>query len=261
MINTPSKAETASLIAHTLVDEVVYLDEVDSTNNFGKTMEGQSSVLLLCGRQTSGRGRGDNQWQAPEGTISFSLRVNAQALRIEQKDWPLISLLTAAALARTLNAYTPPDCVTLKWPNDVMLQGRKTAGILLEASADKSAVVIGIGLNFSNDVSALQGVLDQPATSLAAEALPNGLPNPMALLASFLKEWEAVVERVINQDVAIDELWSCFGSLHNKPVSLTVAGEEKLGVCLGLDVDGALLLKTSSGVERCYTGTGLRVLS
>lgn len=94
--------------------------------------------------QTEGRGRHGREWQSPKGNLYLSVIVQPSR---PQMDWPGVSLVTGLALAETISPLIDQTYLTLKWPNDVLVDGKKMAGILLEVY--KGTVIIGIGVNLS----------------------------------------------------------------------------------------------------------------
>lgn len=143
-------------------------------------------MWLRAGRQTGGRGRMGRSWESPAGNLHCSTLV-----RVHAADPPLHTLALVAANA--VHALLAPLCegqARIKWPNDVLVDGAKIAGILLERSGD--AVIIGIGINVTGHPTAL----DRPVTSLAAQGLADAdagaLLERLALLfGHWLGIWRA----------------------------------------------------------------------
>jgi BirA family transcriptional regulator, biotin operon repressor / biotin---[acetyl-CoA-carboxylase] ligase len=210
-----------------------------------------SGSVLVVDRQTAGRGRRGRQWQSsPEGSLTFSLlwRFDGGVERLAG-----LSLAVGVALARGLAALGVRD-PALKWPNDVLLAGRKLAGILVELTSERRGMVavIGIGLNLAPPPA--DAMLDTPAASLA-DALPI-LPERHLLLATLLAELAPVLDRFAADGfVALREEWQALHAWQGRPVNVLRDGRVELaGTCLGADADGALLVATARGVERCLSG-------
>lgn len=152
-----SGLDVQRILSATSVRTVEYHDELTSTNDLAlQLVSGQPLPLLVVAeRQTGGRGRGGNKWWAAEGALTYSLVVDAAALRLEQRSWPRVSLTVALAISDTLDELLPNRAVQLKWPNDVYLQGRKVCGILVEtAPRFPGVLVLGIGVNVNNSLAA-----------------------------------------------------------------------------------------------------------
>jgi len=164
---------------------VVRLAETGSTNDdlLRMARDGASAgTVLVADHQTAGRGRMDRRWEAPPGAnLLASLLFRPVDPALHRCTW-IVALAARAACAEV--AGVAPD---LKWPNDLLVGGRKLAGILAESS--HGAVVVGIGLNV--------GWAPDGATSLAAESA-GGHPQPMDVLGAMLP----VIERLMSCDGA-----------------------------------------------------------
>ena len=132
---------------------VLHCDEVDSTNThlarivLGEGSTAPSGIALWASRQNKGRGRDGRVWLSSDDALTFSLMVEASESELE---W--LTALAGVALLRTIRgaAVDAKDALSLKWPNDLLINGRKAAGILcehLDTSGDTHRVIIGIGLN------------------------------------------------------------------------------------------------------------------
>lgn len=210
-----------------------------------------SGSVLVVDRQTAGRGRRGRQWQSsPEGSLTFSLlwRFDGGVERLAG-----LSLAVGVALARALSSLGVANA-RLKWPNDVLLDGRKLAGVLVELSSERRGMiaVIGIGLNLSLPTDA--ATLDTPPAALAA-ALPL-LPDRHLLLATILAEMAPVLDRFSASGFAVlRDDWQVLHAWQDRPVTvLRDGGVHLTGICRGADVDGALLVEAPSGLVRCLSG-------
>ena len=230
-------------------------DECASTN--GVLMEharrsGPDALALACEHQTAGRGRRGKRWESGIGTdLTFSVlwrfRQGAGALSG-------LSLAVGVALVRAL-ARLGYDGVQLKWPNDLMLQGRKLGGILIEVTGDHSgpsAVVIGIGLNVRWS-AARTAAIDQPATGLSEKS---AVPSRTTLLAGLLVELRSALEEFAHAGFApFRSEWLQHHAWHGRWVTLRVAAREvAAGEAVGVGEDGALLVRSARGVERFHSG-------
>jgi BirA family transcriptional regulator, biotin operon repressor / biotin---[acetyl-CoA-carboxylase] ligase len=197
-------------------------------------------LWLRADRQISGRGRQGRSWVSPSGNLFASTLV-----RTGEGDPPPASLALVASLALydAVAAFLPEnvrEALTLKWPNDLLLNGAKLSGILLER--EDSAVVIGIGLNLAHHPDNL----DRPTTSLAAYGMA---PTPDIFLRELADRFAQWVTKWREPGLgAIREQW--LARAHPRGTALTVhdpAGRKVQGVFDGMDADGALRLRLADG--------------
>jgi BirA family transcriptional regulator, biotin operon repressor / biotin---[acetyl-CoA-carboxylase] ligase len=193
--------------------------------------------------QTQGRGRQGRQWISTEGNLFCSTLV-----RIAQQNKSLSQLSFVAALAvHDLVAYYIPSA-RFKWPNDIVCNGQKIAGILLETHTGAHAsqwVVIGIGINLAQVPSGLE----RPVTSIkaitgAAPLLPECMEALVQKFQTRREQWEQTGFETIRQ------AWLARATGIGAQVSVSVGQEQQTGVFEGLDGEGALLLRLDSGVLR-----------
>jgi BirA family biotin operon repressor/biotin-[acetyl-CoA-carboxylase] ligase len=133
-----------------LVDETLWLDEVESTNSFLAARTTAGSALALSWNQTGGRGRLGREWVSPSGgSLALSLALWPELVpKPVTPEWlGALSLVTGASLADAIRPHLA-EPVRLKWPNDVLIAGKKVAGILGEVSA-AGRVIVGVGVNVS----------------------------------------------------------------------------------------------------------------
>lgn len=226
----------------------IELQTVDSTNTYAKKMAeagAAAGTLVFAHHQTAGRGRQGNVWDGFTGNLfaTLILRPQVSAPHVGQ-----LSFLFAVALADSLREILPPDAdLGLKWPNDILLQGRKCAGILLESEgvegADRSLpwLVGGFGVNLA---AAPEGAIS--VTAAGGQSIK---------LADFLDIFEPHFARLYdiwNKDGfgPIQELWSKWAVNHGKRIGVRLVRETLTGVFEGIDRDGALQLRLDNGSLR-----------
>ena len=234
--------------------DVEVVAECDSTNArlLAQAEAGApSGRVLVALRQTAGRGRRGRSWfSSAEDSLTFSL------LWRFPPDITVagLSLAVGVALVRALEALGLPG-IALKWPNDVLLHGRKLAGVLIELVPGvlPQAAVIGIGINLRR-ARDLPDDLQLTAAALADAGLP--LPATSALLARLLTALSVVLTRFGAEGFAsAREQWLERHAFQGRAVRLFSDFSEPLeGLCRGVDSDGALLLETAAGVQRIVTG-------
>jgi BirA family biotin operon repressor/biotin-[acetyl-CoA-carboxylase] ligase len=251
MMNTPSAERIAALCrpdAHRV--ELRVVEETGSTNaDLMAALPGLSApLLLLAQNQTAGRGRAGREWlSVPGKSLTFSL---AWKFGLPVHALVGLPLAVGVALAETLAAFGIE--VRLKWPNDVLLQGRKLAGILIESAhaVDGSWAVIGIGINMVLDAAAAR--IGQPVASLPwlAELDRDVL---MAALLSALAEALTLFER--HGLSAFLQRWNGLHAYRGQTVMILDQGRLlHEGIAAGADALGRFLLDTAGGQVAVMAG-------
>lgn len=237
--------------------QIRYFEELDSTNHWllANTAEFTlNGAVVVAGHQTHGRGRYDRTWFDNVGqSLLFSVFLQLQ------KSSPapgFLSMLPAIALTRTLHQHDPDALVTLKWPNDVLIDGCKVAGVLAETVTGNgsNAVVVGVGINMSGlPVGLADSALVSPTSIYLATSWR---PGREILLASILNEWEPLFDLFLDDERSeLRAAWEEFGPKPGTLLSRTEAGETIEGKFMGLGDNGQLVLKTSDGDTReVYSG-------
>jgi len=199
----------------------------------------EEGVWLRAERQTGGRGRLGRSWVSPPGNLYASTLV-----RIRPNDPPAatLALVAAVALEETVSAYGPGMPV-LKWPNDVLIDGAKLSGILLERAG--GAVVIGIGVNLAHYPTDT----DRRATSLAAHNVAVAPEDFVETLAEAFARW---VECWRGQGIdTIRRRWVAHAHPAGTPLNVRLPDGEAIdGSFDGLDMEGALILRLADGTRR-----------
>jgi BirA family biotin operon repressor/biotin-[acetyl-CoA-carboxylase] ligase len=219
-----------------------------STNAVAKTLAAQGAAegtLVIADEQTAGRGRLDRRWLAPPGTsLLFSLIFRPQLELARAVALTMICGLGVRQAIRELTALP----AQLKWPNDIVLHGRKAGGILTEAGTSGQHldwVVVGIGLNVNLAVAALPAEFG--ATSLQHEL---GRPSSrLKLLQQALLRIEQRYERLQAGQSPVHE-WSTALETLGERVQLCTAGGAVAGLAEAVDDQGALLLRLDDGQLR-----------
>jgi BirA family biotin operon repressor/biotin-[acetyl-CoA-carboxylase] ligase len=224
-------------------------ERIDSTNTqlMRRSDNAPHGLVLAAEWQDAGRGRLGRQWRMRlGGALAFSL-----VWRFDQGMAQLsgLSLAVGVAIARVLKRLGAP--VALKWPNDVLLGGKKLAGVLIELSGEvqgPASVVVGIGINVADP-----GDVGQPVAGLAEAGIKIGRNQ---LLAELLNELAQVLARFARDGfAAFREEWLSHAAFLQQAVRITQGQHEVLeGVCLGVDASGALLIDTASGVRAFHSG-------
>lgn len=241
------KHTTVFLRSLDFVKNPCVFDEVDSTNATAKDLAkkgAQEGTVVLARTQKQGRGRFDRRWESPEGGVYLSLVLQPQ---VPLKNISLLSFVAALAVVKTINTYGVH--ATIKWPNDVRVNRRKIAGILLESEGEGStitSVIVGIGVNLGIDLKRLPVELQTNSTSLQDELLR------VVDYDKFLKKFFSMFHYlyVIYQEHRFSDIiaeWKTFADTLGKQVRIQTMTETLQGTAVDVDESGFLLLRTSEG--------------
>lgn len=229
---------------------LIYRAVLRSTNSFAlaRRQAGDLPVpaIILTGKQTAGRGRGRNLWYSTEGTITvtFALPVNSIL--------PPWRIPLAAGLAvRRAAALFSREPVELKWPNDLLINGRKLAGLLCERA--EQVDLIGVGLNVTTDFRHSPKPVRERAVSLA-EVGPGSL-SMTTVLIQLAREVRGLLHSADMTDSALIQEYDRYHLLVGRQVTID-RGEEGIvtGRCTGLDHTGRLLLQDGQTTHRIISG-------
>ncbi len=232
--------------------DVDLLDACPSTNAelLGRAEAGAGAgTVIVARRQTAGRGRQGRPWfSAPGASLTFSL-----LWRFAPGAAPVgLSLAAGLAVAQAIEkvAVDRAAPIRLKWPNDLLMGGKKLGGILIElAPGAPHAAVIGVGLN-------LRLPADLPAGLKAQSAALDGAIDPNVLLAAILTELREALEVFAAGGFApLRAAWLARHAFQDAPVHLlSEFAPPREGICRGVDTDGALLFEAAGRIERILSG-------
>lgn len=223
----------------------VAFDSVGSTNDEAKRFAsgGASEGLIVsAGEQLAGRGRLGRNWASPPGNLyaSFVLRPAVPVRRAAE-----IAFVAAVAAYDMARATAPASDVRCKWPNDLLVEGRKIAGLLAEAAArpdgDTDFVVLGCGINVAHHPAESRW----PATSFAALGVRISPDDVLAALATALARWMAAWRK--DGFEAIRAAWSQRSFEIGRPMALDLGQTKVAGGFAGIDSSGGLLLDLAGG--------------
>ena len=237
----------------TFVTDVEFHRELPSTNDRAIELIARGRLnapfLILAERQTAGRGRGGNRWWSGPGALTFSLVLDAGALLLPAARRPQISLTAGLAVCQALDEALPSHKCRLKWPNDVYLDGRKVCGILVDVPPRKpDCLIVGIGINVNNSFDQVPAELRPLATSLAD--ISGATLDPLDVLIRVLLQIERSLEMLVDDHKTLWSAWRSRCILQGRTIHLQSGPRLTIGVCRGIDSDGALLVETDSGMER-----------
>ncbi len=233
--------------------EIKHFYRVDSTQEIAKRLAEKGfpeGTVVLAEVQKKGKGRLGRDWQSPFGGIWFSVILLP---RVNPIDVPKISLLAGLALVESIekNLSLPAK---IKWPNDILIRGKKVAGIITEMKGESDKVewvILGIGVNANVDLRFLKN-FDFPATSLKEELgkKVDRLGIFISLMENLEKHYFAFQEGHFSNFL---DSWRRFSETLGKAVRVETLSEVVEGKAIALNGDGALLVELSSGKIRSFT--------
>ena len=208
---------------------------VDSTNERARELAVRGAphgTLVTAAEQTAGRGRQGRSWLAPAGDAVLMSVV----LRDLDERFPLLPLAAAVAVAEACESLAPVRC-EIKWPNDVWIERRKVAGILVEGRPAAGWAVLGVGVNVSGSPAQLGDAAASIGTDVSVESALDAVLDALALWLG--KEAAQVLDA-----------WRARDALRGEPVRWA----DGAGVAAGIDDSGSLLVETDAGVVALSAG-------
>ncbi len=231
-----------------MLDDIIYYDEIDSTNTKAKQLgseEDHRQLLLVADQQTAGRGRRGRAWSSPKGTnIAMSYMLHPE---IAPQNASRITLITALALVEAIRKVTSLDAL-IKWPNDIIIEGHKVCGILTEMSSESDYihyVVVGIGINVNG--KDFPEEIQKIATSLYIEGKQE--VKRSVLLAEVIKSFEKYYTNFLETEDLdnVTQEYNSFLVHRDKKVKVISGSDVTEGKALGIDREGSLLIELSDG--------------
>ena len=234
--------------------QIIYLDEVDSTNNYARLMADKinSDFLVVADMQTLGKGRMGRSWSSPAGTGIFMSLCIKPEIAVEKAS--MITLVTAISICDAIEELYPISS-TIKWPNDIVINSKKISGILTEMSSDMDGIkyiISGMGINVNN--KEFPDDIKDMASSLLLET---------GILADRSKLIAAVIYHFYKNMNIFLKTGDMSGLKENYENHLVNIGKDvKIldpkgiyqGIALGIDETGALLVNVEGKIKRIISG-------
>lgn len=257
---TPDLFDRSALVSllktKKLGNDIIFLKETDSTNNELKRLAAGGApegTVVITERQLSGRGRRGRTWEADEGKgviMSILLRPDIAPANIQA-----ITLAASSAVVRAIEPYTKTK-PEIKWPNDILLSGKKVCGILTEMTAEPDrvlSIIVGIGLNVFQKAEDFTGDLKETATSIALNS--SGPLSRCTLASGILEEFEDLYLDFIQRQSTAKflDIWRSFSCTIG--CDIIIYQGEKIWQAKALDVleDGCLLVESADGVRQAIS--------
>ena len=232
---------------------IIYLDSTASTNMYAKkTAEEpfQEGTVIIAEEQTAGRGRLGRQWVSPKGKgIWMSLLLKPDIL---PADAPKLTIAAAQAVSRALWKCCRLDA-GIKWPNDIVVSGKKLCGILTEMSAEADeikSVVVGIGINVNLDAEDFGPEISDIATSVRLQK--GSIVSRKLLAASVLNEFEKVYDIFVQEGTIKPflEEYKSRSAVLGKEIRVISKKEEIIGLAEDISEEGHLVVKLPDGTQK-----------
>jgi BirA family biotin operon repressor/biotin-[acetyl-CoA-carboxylase] ligase len=224
-----------------LEEKIHYFPQIDSTMDAARELAKRGAgegTIVIAEAQTRGRGRLRREWLSPEGGIYFTLVLRP---KVSPAYAPRINLMVSVAVAATITKLCGLKA-RVKWPNDVLIEGRKVCGILAEMDAELDAVnFVNVGIGINANVSIPQ--FEKTATSLK-DQLGRSIPRK-ELLRTLLAEIEQRQASLMAVDLL--EEWKRLSVTLNQDVRVVALGEVIVGRAIDIDTTGALIVKERNG--------------
>ena len=246
-----------------IIGKSFFFDSLDSTNKMAQTLatDGESEGTLVVSReQKEGLGRLNRTWISPDGGLWFSLILRP---KFEPSYAPKITLMAGLAVAKTLSETLGLDA-KIKWPNDILIAGKKACGILTEmrtSAAEINYIILGIGLNANFEVKELPREFSTKSTTLKQELGKD--VDLTELLLNILDEVEHNYKLLqLGKSSEILNLWRKYSDTLGKNVRITTNQDSFEGLAIDVDETGALLIKNKNNeIKKFLTGDSIHLVS
>lgn len=235
---------------------VIYYDEIDSTNEKAKELAKQDAVhgtLLVANKQTAGKGRRGRVWESPAGENIYMSLILKPELEVDKAS--MLTLVMAYSVALAVEAETNLP-VQIKWPNDLVVCGKKICGILTEMSVSQGSidyVIVGVGINVNSKVFPAE--LQDKATSLYLES--GKQIKREELISQVMEQFEQAYEIFLHkQDLSfLQEAYNYRLVSKDKEVRVLEPGNEYQAIACGINPEGELIVVKENGEqEAIYAG-------
>lgn len=233
--------------------EIHYFEEIESTNSEARRIAKDSAegTVVIAEAQTGGRGRLGRKWASPPGGVWLSVLLKP---RLEAAHATRITMTVGLAVAKTIRSYGLD--ARIKWPNDILISGRKVCGILTEIEAETDSIeyaIAGIGVNVNVDVDSFPPDFRESSTSMSRE-LAEDIDR-----VEFVRRLFVEIERAYSMfrehfDSVVDE-WRKLSATIGETVRISTLARSFVGEAVGVDDSGALVVELPDGtLEKVVAG-------
>ena len=235
---------------------ILFIEEIDSTNEEARRLAKlgeKEGTVVIAASQTKGKGRSGRRWISPNGGLYISIILKPY---VSSSRLPMVTLFSAVAAVRTIRGLTKLNA-SVKWPNDIIISGRKVGGILCEAA--KNLMIVGIGINLNMNLTLLPPALKKQATSLKFELGANVDRDRMIKI--LLEEFDKLYNDFLHhrsEDIISE--WSGYCRMLGSPVRIETSKGAVEGTAVGLGSRGELRVKGYDGkIIKVFSGDVIKV--
>jgi len=250
-IPTPEEIQN-NLKTKIMGKKIHYFKEINSTNFFAKQLIGKKppeGTIIISEIQTKGRGRKQRTWASPKGGLWFSTILYP---KIPPERGMLITMTCSVAIAEAIKELTNLEPV-IKWPNDLLLNGKKICGILTEfdAEIDKiNYVIVGIGINVNNKISD-----DLKKVAISIKQAYGKQISLVNLIREIIQKIDEKYIDLKSEDFeSIKKSWLNYSKIINRKISVHGEKDVLTGIVTDIDNSGCLILKTDEGFNKIISG-------
>lgn len=250
---------TSNLKTKIIGRQAYYFDSIDSTQSQALKMAediANDGAIIIAAKQTGGRGRDGRKWMSPQGGIWFSIILHPKFDISITTLFPIASSLALSIAIEKVFSIKPE----LKWPNDLTINGKKVAGMLVDVSLESNRIenlVLGVGINFNVNAKQIEKSLKGTPNFYGVSSLSDQKQDikPIQLVQTFLIELEKIYKSLnAKQTKKIISEWTSRSSTIGKNVELNTTDTKIKGKAVKIDDDGALIVSDNNKIHRVIAG-------
>ena len=233
-------------------NKIVHIDKVTSTNSYARKIlmdKIPEGTVILADIQTKGKGRKGRYWHSPEGGLWFSVILYPN---IPPDEVMKITMTASISIAQILEQTVKID-PRIKWPNDILINGKKICGILTEVDAKENKInycIVGIGLNTNNKLNE-----ELKDIAISIKELTDQKISNKDLLQKILKNFNINYTKLQDSNFKdIQKIWNNYAQIVGKKIQVIDDDKELTGIVTGVNDNGALILDTNNRIKLISTG-------
>ncbi len=250
---------TSNLKTKIMGKQAYYFDSIDSTQNQALKMAQDvtnDGTVIVASEQTGGKGRDGRKWMSPKGGIWISIILHPKFDISITTLFPIASSLALSLAIEKIFSIKPE----LKWPNDLTINGKKVAGMLVDVSLESNKIenlVLGVGINFDVNTKQIEKSLKGTPNFYGVSSLSDQKKNvrPIQLVQTFLLELEKIYKALNERQIKkIISEWTSRSSTIGKNVELNTVDSKIKGKAIKIDDDGSLIVSENNKIHKVIAG-------